>query len=720
MAAVTCAVFALFAAAAFMLEPRYEARAVVEILQVNERPAVENYTPALANDVVTISTEANKIVSEQAVREVFRQFAADYERILTAGWPLARLKSTLRGWFARACPADPAGGGGLSDGACAVLRGPSSAERNEGAFLHFKESLSADVVRGTRLIEVNFVSADPTFSAEVANAVAARYLRQKEVEKNAYRNDFAGWLDERLGQLRKRVGSAEQAVAAYRGSTNLIELGKETDQARRSPVVEELAGIIAALSAAKADRANAESKLARLQRSRSSPQGIASAGEVVDSPLIRQLIAEEAGVRREIADLSSDLGEHHPRMISARAKDADLKKKINEEINKILAAAEQDYQAADATVRSLSAEVDALQSKAADEERQRVGLRELERAANTESEVYGFYLRLTQQVAGQQDWNPADVALVTSATVPLKRGFPSKGVMLPVGLIAGFLLSTLLASGLELRRRHRVYVDPRELEADTGLPVFGIVPWHKRAKPDTTGDFALAIEDMGMKLRWSARRGSGAVVVTVTSSVCDEGKSVVSLALARWFAAAGDRALLVDADLRRPTISQMACDDRAQKKGLSWAVRHPDPESLDLAILGPSDPSRPTPGLLMTLPTILEQERNAYDVIIIDTPPLLVMSDALMMMTASDHILFAVRWASSSRSSVEFALRLMDAEALSRTRLVFSMVERRGYRAYGAPGTEQYRSHPSQRYRALIPRHALQPVATGDKEARAS
>jgi hypothetical protein len=282
----------------------------------------------------------------------------------------------------------------------------------------------------------------------------------------------------------------------------------------------------------------------------------------------------------------------------------------------------------------------------------------------------------------------------------------------------------VVGAGAELRRRHRVFVDPRELERATGLIMLGTVPWvrHERElKP--ASDYRLAIEAIGLRLRRLLEpSGDPGSIVAVLSSVPDEGKSTLSLALARWFAAAEQRVLLVDADLRRPSIRQLLHDEAAVEVSRGWGFhRLVSDRAAVIDVLAPSDPPAAASALLATLPSLLDTARQTYDVVLVDTPPLLAASDALAVAGSSDQILFPVRWASTSKASVAFALRELAPDLRAKTRLVFSMVERQGYRAYGAPGAEGYRRSRGRWHdRKLVrgPLHALAPSAEHGGEER--
>ena len=257
-------------------------------------------------------------------------------------------------------------------------------------------------------------------------------------------------------------------------------MARDVDTARRSPVTEQLSGMLADLAAATSQKAQAEVRLARVQALKVSPQLAMTAIEVAGSEVIRDLIGREAAARQRIADLRSTYGERHPTMAAAIAEANELRTRINIEANRVLEAAAQDYERASSVAEHLSVAVARQQSRAGAEQIKRVRLRDLERRAKTVSDLHAAFMRATQEAIERASLRVPLVQLVARAIPPERPSFPSKRVMLPAGLVASLSLACLAAIVLELRRFGRSFVDPAELEQVTGLPLQGAIPHIRR------------------------------------------------------------------------------------------------------------------------------------------------------------------------------------------------------------------------------------------------
>lgn len=576
---LTTVLTGLTIAAVYLLPPKYSAKAMIEVSPF--RPELNRNDPfaAAVNDTMSTNTESARIASEEMAWAVFQRLDAGPEDSSDPSL-LQRMLALL-----------PCGAGGddppgyafwcrdrLADLRIDAAEDEIGARRDE--FAAFQKRFSASSVRGTRLIEITFTAATSAEAAQGANAFADEYLRRKVEEKTKLRGKAMEWLDARLAELSGNVADGEQAIAAYRADTSLIEMGKEVDGARRTPTVEELAALLTQLSAAKAARADAQTRLAALADLRGNPDSVAFASEIEDSAIVRDLLLQEAAAQHRLAELASTYGEKHPAMHAARAEAGELRAKVDREIERVLASAEQHYRNAEAVVERLLQEAATLQARVATEDQQRVALRDLERRTSAEADVYSNYLRLAQEVETSQSWNDPGAAIISPAMPPSRPVFPDKRLMLPLGLIASLSFSVLLAVGLELRRQFQVFVDPRNMVDETGLSAIGAVPRVRRLRSrDEARDFALAIEDVAFRLCGvPARRDDGASSVAVTSSIPGEGKSVLAVSLGRALAGSSDaRVLLIDADLRQPRIYRLMGESLA-RFGAEFVDGFPKPD----------------------------------------------------------------------------------------------------------------------------------------------
>ena len=204
----------------------------------------------------------------------------------------------------------------------------------------------------------------------------------------------------------------------------------------------------------------------------------------------------------------------------------------------------------------------------------------------------------------------------------------------------------------------------------------------------------------------------------VTSCAQGDGKSVLALTLARWMVTTGRRStLLVDADLRRPAILREADSTTAASPltGPDWAGQQPirTEAATGLAIFSLDELEVDPFTAILRLGEVLEPLRAEFDVIIVDTPPVLAVPDALSIGRHVDQVLFVVRWAATRRRSLSYALDRFDADTRAKIRLVFNRVDPKGYRRYEAPGAERYSGFAGRGYAALRHRRGAAGPAGG-------
>jgi succinoglycan biosynthesis transport protein ExoP len=670
--------------AAFMFPAVYEAQAVVEVLPERQPNAAANPLLSAVADTVSLNTEAGKLGAEPVVRSVFEQWEAGKLGPVRANeGVLSSAMSTVKNL---AC-----GPSGLL-GASGFCHEPNEAEAAGRRFTAFRKRLSVDAERGTRLIKVSYSAGNPKAAAAIANAVVSAYLDRHAGRTEDQSNRFIDWLQGRLGALGDQVASSDRAVALYRGKTDLIEMGKEQDAVRRSPAKEELAAALQNLAAARATVASARVKLAQLQAVRDGRLAAQSTPEIVGSRVIQDLTVQESDQAARAAGLTATYSASSPVVARARAASQSVRDRINLETAKLLTAAQQDYQNATKVVADLEHQANDLKARAANEELERVDLRGLERRAQTYADLYTSYLRQAREAVEAASWHPMAASVVALASPPVRPVFPDMRLLLPLGAIASALTAMLISALLELHRQRNVFRGPLDFAAITGLRVTGAVPRvRKPISSEVPENFRMSIESVAFRLAVPAEPAAEArksLAVTVTSAVPGEGKSVLSISLARQFLADGARVAIVDADIRRPSVMDAisgvpgcaAADVTCEPDGT--ALSDADPGAVHVITLAAMTQSATV--LLGSLPRMISNLRQSYQVLIIDTPPLLAVSDALAAFASSDQILFAVGWSSTSRHAVECALNYLSDAERARTRIVLTKVQGKGYLQYGA------------------------------------
>ncbi len=514
---------------------------------------------------------------------------------------------------------------------------------------------------------VTFESQDAQKAAQIANAVADEYLVDQLEAKYEVAARANKWLSERLTTLRQDVESSERVVEDFRQKANLIQIEGGTVATRQ------MQEINSQLIAARALTAQAEARLRSAQAMVSAGGGIEGSSDVLSAPLIQRLREQEAEVRRKEAELSTRYGDRHPTMINARAERMDIQRKIAEEVQKILKSLASEVDIAHAKDRQLQGELTRLEGKAGSELKDTVQLRQLQREADANRTLYENFLARFKQTSEQQEMQLPDTRIIARADVPVRPAFPQKWLFLIAGAFLGGILGIVFSYLIEFFDRG--FRTAPQLEESTGLPVIGQVPSLKtisnRPPEDYVVDKPLSAYSEALRTVRTAIHFSNVdhppKTVMVTSSGPGEGKTTFCLSMARSLAAAGNKILLIDADLRRPRIARLL-EIAANGKDLSSlltgthalkdVVRHDSLVSgLDIIPAFGRAPNAQDLLGSQQMKRFMTEVAPQYDLVIVDTPPILAVSDAAMVARSVDTSLFVVKWADTSRDAVVQALK---------------------------------------------------------------
>ena len=400
-------------------------------------------------------------------------------------------------------------------------------------------------------------SENPQLAARLADAYADAYLDgQLDAKFEAVRRANA-WLNDHLTDLKSQVEASDAAVQLFKTQHNLIETGGPAGQTINA---QQLSEINTQLVLAAADRAQKELNLQQIQ-SQLKAGGVDAAAQVLASPLIEKLREQETDLATQEAQLATRYKPEHPAMINIKAQESDLRQKIKEETDKIVASMAGEVAAARAKEASLRGSLQALQQTSSTQGQAEVQLRELERQAESNRTLYENFLNRFKQTSAQEDIQQADARLMAPAVVPTLPSYPPKAIIMSVAFLGSILIGIVAAFGAE--KLDNGFRTGHQLEKIAHVTPLGLIPdlSNNKAPQDTilsqpVSPYSEAVRSARTALRYSDIDNPPKVVM-VTSSLPDEGKSVFSLSLASSVAFSGGRALLIDCDLRRPVIAKL-------------------------------------------------------------------------------------------------------------------------------------------------------------------
>jgi capsular exopolysaccharide synthesis family protein len=554
------------------------------------------------------------------------------------------------------------------------------------------------------VLSIDVRSRDAEKAARIANAVADVYLEQQRDQKVHVTSELENYMASRIADLRRQVEASEAAVEDYRRQYGLY-VGETAGVASQ-----QLTEMNSQLTAAQTAKAEADARLQEaiaVQR-----QGLEgdSVPAVIASPLIQALKQQQAEAERHLAELSATYGNKHPEVLNARAQILDIRRKIRTEIAGIIAGLRNEAKTADAHFAALTRDFGQTQHRMGNVNEKAIHLESLERDATVYRNLLEAMLNHEKEISWQRELERSDARVISPASPPLRPDFPPKFLIVLLGTMAGALISMMLAlirDGAD--RTFRRYEDVEEM---IGLPVIALVPHQRGAhpaaqvlrKPASPYSEALRRIYIGIQMMEVDRSPK---TVLFCSATPGEGKSVLIASLGRLMASNGKRVVVVDCDWRCPNIHRLF---RMSNKGglaslltdsslvLEDCVRHDTLSGLDVVPAGFWDPKEVGALTSERMRQLIEALAKSYDLVILDTAPVLVGAEVLMLSRMVDKVVFAVRWGHTRRDAVFEALRHLGDARGDLAGMVLSRVDARRYRQYarGPLNYEYARPVPGQ------------------------
>ena len=550
------------------------------------------------------------------------------------------------------------------------------------------------------VISVSFEASTPADAARIANRHAEVYIARQRAVKDQALASATSWLDREVATLSDRLSQSERAIQAYRERNGLLSLGGGAGSGSRAGSTlaqQQLADVAAQLAQARADLASRE---ARLRQSRD-PSTAGSVTEVVNSDALSRLRDAEVQARARLAEVAGQAGANHPTAQPLRAQIAEIQRMIGTEQARIQRSLANEATIARTRVAELTQTVQNLQSQLATSERSGAELMGLEREASATRALYESLLSRQKQVATQVGIQQADAILTSRATPALFPAFPNKKMFLGVAILVAVATGAMVA--LLLDRRRKGFETVEETEAEIGVPVLAALPRPARRNMTLANEVADHPRSIGaeavrtLRSMLATREGGIPPVLAVTSSLPAEGKTSVALSLARSLASSGFQVLLIEADFRRGNLARTlfkkpvdvgAIAVLEQRVSLVQATRE-DPSS-PLHVLA-SEGTNATPQDLLEpsrLRPLIVAARSTYDYVIVDTPPVAAVSDALLIGRSVDETLLVVRAGSTPSAAVAATVKAFRTARLPIAGFVLNATDPKRTGPTGYPSTQ--------------------------------
>ncbi len=508
------------------------------------------------------------------------------------------------------------------------------------------KDLEVEPVRSSSLVNVSFSSPDPKFAADMANTLGQAFIEQSLDLRFAASQEAAQWLEKKLAEARKKMEESETKLNQYKRDHNIVAL-----EDKESITAQKLEQLNKELVTAQTRRMETETRFKEVEAGR-------PIADLMNNPLIQTLKGEEAKLITEQSELSKKYGVDHPRMIQINQELAANRNKIGAEMAVVKQTIQNEYSMAKAQEANLKKALE--EQKSVTQDKGDVGIQYgvLLRDVETNRALYENMLKSLKTTTATENVPATNIRIVYPALIPETPVYPRKlrtmAVATGLGLFLGVALALLL-EGLDTTLK-----TPEEVEEVLGIPSLAMIPRiDMPANPGEApelvvyhGDQPLASEAYRV-LRTSilfSSPGQAPRSLLITSTMPMEGKTLTTANLATAMAKAEGDVLLIDADLRRPTLHKLLNVER--EPGLSnFLVGETDELPIVATMvphlfLMPAGAIPPNPSELLgseRMQDLLNRTRERFVRTILDSPPLVSVTDAAILSTLVSGVLLVIK-----------------------------------------------------------------------------
>ena len=573
----------------------------------------------------------------------------------------------------------------MSSGGIAVSQSPTQERsRQEKLIRKFLKSLKVQQVPGTSLVEVKYSYPDPSLAAEIANAITSTFIEQNVKARYDSTMQAADWLSKQLADLQIKMEASQAKLVQYQKEHSIV--GADDKQ---NLTVDKLDELNKELTQAQGDRIQKES-LYQVAIT-SNPEGL---GLVLQDPILMALRQQQTQLQTQYALLSTEFGSAYPKVLEVKNQLDQIDKNYREEVQNSVNRIQNDYQTALKREQMLQAAL-AQQTDVADQLNENaIEYKFLKQEADSNRLLYDGLLQKLKEASLAAGLDSSNIRIVDEARVPLHPARPNIPMNLEFALLIGLVGGVAIAFALEAL--DTTIRTPDQAESISGLPILGVIPLQSSFDKAVTSiakarllktfprnsnlprplisylepqsETAEAYRALRTSILLSSVSHPPRSIL-VTSSVPQDGKTMTCVNIGIVLAQQGKRILLIDADMRRPNIHKIF--GMSGKTGLSNiltggakvsdAIQATVQPNLFALLAGPIPPH---PSELLSsamMQDLLKRWREEYDHIIIDTPPVLSVTDAVLLSVQTDAVILIIRSHQTSAAHVRRTRDLLQS-----------------------------------------------------------
>jgi polysaccharide biosynthesis transport protein len=553
-----------------------------------------------------------------------------------------------------------------------------------------RDNLDVAPTRLSRLVDIRFTSPSPAFSAKVANAWSENFIQtnlERKIQATSYGRNL---LERQLADLKDKLDQSQRQLVSYASSTRIINLPSATGgdtTAERSIIVDNLAALNAAHAQATADRIQAEARYRQGGR-----DGVST--EALTNPAINSLRQRRAELAADYQKLMTQFEPEYPAATAIKSQLDQLDRSIAREEGRVSGSLLNGFREAQERENALLTKVEQLKEEYLDVRRRSIQYNIYQQEVDTNRALYDGLLQRFKEIGVAGGVGVNNVSVVDQAIAPKFPSSPRLLINLVIALLAGLGLGAAIVFALE--QIDEAITDPAELKRSLGLPMLGSVPKVEGEAPrdallDRKSELVDAYLAVQTNLAFTTDHGIPRSF-SITSTRPSEGKSTSALALAVMLARAGKKVMLVDGDMRSPSVHHLG--GVSHDRGLSnYLTGEDNIESLvfpmtDLGFMAMSaGPLPPNAAELLTsdrLRRLIAELLQTYDHVIVDSPPVMGLADAPLIASTVEGVIYAVESHGIRASLVKTALgRLAAANARIIGGILTKFESRKAHYGYG-------------------------------------
>lgn len=626
------------------------------------------------------------------------------------------------------------------------------------------------ISRGERTyaLNISYTSRNPELAAEIANAIAEAYIDDQLGAKYETISRASAWLQDRINELKSKVASADRQVLEFKEKNKIVDLGG-TNAAAAPGASSRLIGeqqlfeLNSQLATARGATSEAKARLDRIEQVRKMDVGEAAVADILKNDVITRLRNQYLDLSAREANLSGRYGSDHAAAINVRDQMEELRRNIGGELRRIAASYQSDYEIAKTREENLERALASLVSEGQVTNRDRIGLAELESSAKIYHALYNNFLQRYMEAIQQQSFPITDARVISDAVTPAQKSKPIASLVLAIAATLGMIASLGVAvlreaidgvfrTSRQAEQALRVKClsviplashqvgpalapprqsiaiathhddEPRQAqEVQSGPPTesvhavtpprFAFIdPLKRRTVDDPLSVFTEAFRAIKVNawLRSAIRENK---VIGIISTLPNEGKSTVACNLAMLMADAGKRVILIDADLRNPTLARSLSPSPAvgwmhvllSKIDLAQATGQGAGTGLTLLPLLLEEQTNHSDEILASpaFGNLIDQLRQQYDYVIMDLPPIAPVVDVRAVAPVIDSFVMVIEWGSTRINAVR---RHLMGETELQDRLlgvVLNKADLKVLKRFEQPGIYQDGYYANHGYRSI-------------------